>query len=277
MRRTTALLSTAAVAALALTGCAQSSTAYRSAPGATPREAVVAAALATGTAGTAKVSLDVRGGSGSDALAASVAGTIALDGSKADLTATLPKGTLGSDAPLAVHERVVAKKAYLSLDGVSPLPGLMPDMWVSVDVDSAPGATGLGSLASTGGVRPLLDTLRSVTTVTELGPQQVGGVATTHYRATITASSLVGSLAGLAPGGSIPGLPAGAIPGLPSDAAVPVDVWVDASGRLVGLTAALGSGGSPAASVRLAFADFGAPLQVSAPSGALDLSGLFGG
>jgi hypothetical protein len=277
MHRTAALVSSVAVAALALTGCAHASAAYRTAADAAPREAVVGAALTTGTAGTAAVTLDMRGGTAPDAVTVSVDGRIALDGSRADLTATLPRGTLGSDAPLHLHELVVAKKAYVSLDGVSPLPGLLPDMWVSIDVDAAPGASGLGSLATTGGVGPLLDALRSVTTVTELGPQQVGGVPTTHYRASITASSLLESLGGLAPGGSIPGLPSGALPGLPADAAAPVDVWVDGAGRLVGLTAALGDGGSPVASVRLTFADFGAPLQVSAPSGALDLSGLLGG
>jgi hypothetical protein len=277
MRHTTALLSTAALAALTLTGCAQVVTVHRADAGGAPREAVVAAALATGASGTAKVTLDLRGGSGADAVTVSVEGRIALDGSRADLTATLPKGTLGSDAPLHLHELVVAKKAYLSVDGVSPLPGLMPDLWISTDVDGAPGAAGLGSLAATGGVGPLLDALRSVTTVSELGPQQVGGVLTTHYRASISASSLLGSLGGLAPGGSIPGLPSGAVPRLPTDAAVPVDVWVDGSGRLVGLTAALDSGAAPAASARLTFADFGAPLQVSAPAGALDLSGLLGG
>jgi len=277
MRRTTALLSTAALAALTLTGCAQTATVHRADSGGAPRDAVVAAALATGTAGTAKVTLDLSGGTGADAATVSVEGRIALDGSRADLTATLPKGTLGSGAPLHLHELVVAKKAYLSVDGVSPLPGLLPDMWISTDVDGAPGAAGLGSLATTGGVRPLLDALRSVTTVSELGPQQVGGVPTTHYRASISASSLLGSLGGLAPGGSIPGLPSGSAPGLPTDATVPVDVWVDASGRLVGLTAALDAGAAPTASARLTFADFGAPLQVSAPAGALDLSGLLGG
>jgi len=277
MRRTTALLSTSVVAALTLTGCAQASTVHRAAPGAAPQEAVVAAVLATATAGTATVTLDLRGGSGAGALTVSVAGRVALDGSRADLTATLPKGTLGRDTPLRLHEIVVAKKAYLSVDGVSPLPGLLPDMWISTDVDGAPGAAGLGSLATTGGVRPLLDALRSVTEVSDLGPQQVGGVPTTHYQARIDGSALLGSLGGLAPGGTIPGLPSGSVPRLPTDAAVPVDVWVDGSGRLVGLTAALDSGAATAASARLTFTDFGAPLQVSAPSGALDLSGLFGG
>ncbi len=64
MRRTTALLSTAALAALTLTGCAQTATVHRADAGGAPRDAVVAAALATGTAGTAKVTLDLRGGSG---------------------------------------------------------------------------------------------------------------------------------------------------------------------------------------------------------------------
>jgi hypothetical protein len=275
MRRTTSVVTTTTIAVLALSGCAQ--TVSRTVPGSSPRAAVLAAAASTASSGTASVTLDLRAGSGSQAATVSLAGRLALDVSRADLTATLPAGILGSSSPVRLHELVVAKKAYLTIDGVSPMPGLIPDLWVSTDVDGNPAASGLGSLAATGGVRPVLDALRSVTKVVELGPQQVGGTATTHYRATVSASSVVGSLAGLAPGGSIPGLPAGALPGLPADAAVPVDVWVDGQGRLVGLTAALGTGSAPPASVRLTFADFGAPLQVSAPSTSIDLSGLLGG
>lgn len=256
MRRTTVVIATAS-ALLLLSGCAgvASGTIERG----TPRQSVVSAALATQKAGTARVALEVRT-LGSDPVSLTLDGRLALDGSAADLTASLP--TDGSDA--SVHEIVVDGDAYLQVQGID----LLPPVWVKADLgDTASGDNPLASLATAGGVDQILAALREVGSVEKVARQDVGGVSTTKYHATIDASSFLEGLP------AVPGLDVGAIT---AAASVPVDLWVDEQGRLVRLEASVGSGDAGVALV-LRLADFGAPLDIEAPSVSLDLSGLLGG
>lgn len=259
MRRTTVAATAAAAALLALTGCASVSTGTISRGDA--RDVVLSAATATQQAGTARIALDVRA-LGDDPVALTLDGRVALDGSKADLTASVPASALGGTSA-SVHEIVVDGAAYLQVQGVD----LLPAVWVKADLgdDGAASADNpLARLATSGGVEDLLAALREVGTVEKVARQDVGGVPTTKYHATLDFSSFLKDLP------AVPGVDLG---GIASAASAPVDLWVDDQGRLVRLEATVGTGDS---GVRLALglADFGAPLDIQAPSAALDLGGL---
>jgi uncharacterized protein YceK len=260
MRRTVVVLS---VGALLLTGCASVSHGTIERSASSPTASVVTAALATRTAGTARLALEART-LGADPVALRLTGTVALDGSKADLVATLPSGSLGEGAgAVGVHELLIDGRAYLKVEGVD----LLPAVWVSADLGASNGDNPLASLATSGGVEQILASLREVGSVTRVGRQDVGAVATTKYHATVDATSFLADLP------QIPGLDLGAVR---KAASVPVDLWVDDQGRIVKVALTLGAADA-GASVVLDLGDFGAPLDVAAPSSSLDLSGLLGG
>lgn len=257
MRRTT--IAVTAGALLLLTGCASVSTGTIERGDA--RSAVLSAAAATQQAGTARLSLDVRT-LGADPAALALDGRLALDGSKADLTATLPAGSLGGTSA-SVHEIVVDGTAYLQVQGID----MLPAVWVKAELGEG-GATDadnpLARLATSGGVEDLLAALRQVGTVEKVARQEVGGVQTTKYHATLDASSFLRDLP------AVGGLDLG---GIAAAAKAPVDLWVDDQGRLVRVEATIGSGDT-GVRLTLGLADFGAPVDVKAPSVSLDLGGL---
>ena len=180
MRRTTVAVTAGAL--LLLTGCASVSSGTIERGDA--RSAVLTAAVTTQQAGTARISVDVRT-LGSDPAALALDGRLALDGSKADLTASLPAGTLGG-SKASVHEIVVDGSAYLQVQGID----MLPAVWVKADLGKDGAGSGdnpLSHLATTGGVDDLLAALREVGTVEKVARQEVGGVQTTKYHATLDA------------------------------------------------------------------------------------------
>jgi hypothetical protein len=260
MRRTSVAVTAGAL--LLLTGCASVSSGTIERGDA--RDAVLSAATATQQAGTARLALDVRT-LGSDPLALTVDGRLALDGSKADLTASLPTGALGGTTA-SVHELVVDGDAYVQVQGID----LLPAVWVKADLGADATASAdnpLARLATSGGVEELLTALRQVGTVEKVARQEVAGVPATKYHATIDASALLKDLPAL--GGTDLG-------GIASAASAPIDLWVDDQGRLVRAEATVGSG-STGVRISLGLAEFGAPLDVAAPSVSLDLGNLLQG
>ena len=260
MRRTTVAVTAGAL--LLLTGCASVSSGTIERGDA--RSAVLTAAVTTQQAGTARISVDVRT-LGSDPAALALDGHLALDGSKADLTASLPAGTLGG-SKASVHEIVVDGSAYLQVQGID----MLPAVWVKADLGKDGAGSGdnpLSHLATTGGVDDLLAALREVGTVEKVARQEGGGVQTTKYHATLDASAFLKDFP------AVGGLDLG---GIAAAATTPVDLWVDDQGRLVRLEATVGSG-SDGAKLTLGLADFGAPVDVKAPSAALDLGSLMNG
>ena len=125
----------------------------------------------------------------------------------------------------------------------------------------------LARLATSGGVDDLLAALKQVGTVEKVARQDVGGVATTKYHATIDASSFLKDLPAI--GGTDLG-------GIASAVSAPVDLWVDDQGRLVRAEATVGSGDT-GVKVSLGLAEFGTQVDVTAPSVSLDLGNLLQG
>jgi hypothetical protein len=228
----------------------------------TPVAAVQAASQATAEAGTARMSLVVEVEAADASGSITSDGVLALDGSAADLRATLPADLL--DEEVALRVLVAEGTTYLQVDGLPLLSGT----WI--EVGEAGGPLGVDADAVTGGVEGALDALREVTDVREVGVEEVGGVSATHYRADLDAGDLAGSLAAL---GS---LASKEVSEALAATTVTVDVWIDEAGRLVRLEEQVPLPGDGSASITYALTDFGVPVEVEAPADAVNLDSIMG-
>lgn len=131
--------------------------------------------------------------------------------------------------------------------------------WLKVDLQKAGASQGI-DFSALGSQDPTetLSQLQRAGTVTEVGDEELGGVETTHYRATIDISK--------APQGA-------KIQALTNAKYGPYDVWIGKDDGLVrrmkfGLTMAPGGAAKQVIAVRVDFSDFGKDVQVSVPSAA---------
>lgn len=244
-----------AVAAMALAGCGSSSPfsmtkAYGDTVAAKTAKVTFVAAVA-GSSGGTSVSTHVTG-----------SGVMDLNGSSADITLSLP------DNAGAFEERVLGQNIYMHfpsslLGGQSGLPA--GKSWISVNLTQAlgPGATSMMQSAEQENPADFLNELDSKSSkVTDLGSATIDGVSTTHYRATIDAAAQAKKLA------QSQGATALAKKAAAQDAkltSVPVDVWVDSSGRLRQFKMNLSESSSKVA-ITMDLTDFGTPVDVTAPS-----------
>lgn len=256
-----------------LAGCGaagtSTGTAYKtsvSADSLSPAAAVRAATSATEKAGSASFRLTLTADDGSTPTTVEVRGKADLDGSSADLSATIP----GDGGPTTVRQRVVDGVVYLKVEGSD----LLPATWVKLDPAQLPEGAGqeLGGVlggADSGTVTAPLDALREVADVEELGTQEIDGIATTHYRATLDPAKLAAAF------GPLTSLGAGASLGTGT---MPVNLWVDGEGRVVRVTQTLDLKAADAGTITwtLDLREFGEPLELTAPAGALDLGSLLG-
>jgi len=224
---------------------------------------VFAAAAATEAARTAQVSLSVTDGSN----VTTVQGSVDLPAETADLTADLPMG-YGT-----VEVRAIGSVAYVKLP--SKFQSLVGGKaWVQADLPTVDGLAGqqlgLPALGAGLDMTGMLDWLRGVSSdVTEVGPDTINGVSTTHYRATVDLAKAAANA------------PAAAQSRVQQAAqalgqTLPVDVWVDGQGRLRQLTTSIDTGTGQAPSDLAASGtgpivatvdlwNFGVPVTVTAP------------
>jgi hypothetical protein len=156
------------------------------------------------------------------------------------------------------------------------LAGKMPagKTWMKLDISKAAAAAGVGSsqLGSLEQNDPtkFLDYLRASSgAVATLGSQSIDGVPTTHYSATLQMSRILDRL----PGGQQAAAKA-ALEKLGSAGSIPVEVWVDAQGRVrrmqMSLSGLAGASGPAAAagiggSITIDFTSYGPVPAVVAP------------
>ena len=221
---------------------------------------------ATAAAGSARFEMTVTTGDADGAL--EITSTGGFDGTRmtmeVDVGAVLA-GALGStdaslpeglDEPMRLV--VDGSTVYLRvpvLDALLDSPG-----WLSAtpeDLDAAGGPLGFA-----GGVTDpsrLLDTLRSVAgDVDEVGSEDVRGVATTHYRATL---DLARALEQGNDGGSA--VLEQQLEDLGADLGdVPVDLWVDADGLARRLVLEVGDLGA----LTVELFDYGQPVEIDVPA-----------
>jgi hypothetical protein len=168
--------------------------------------------------------------------------------------------------------------------------------WVKIDPAAVAKLAGfdVSALAQTGSSDPtqFLDLLKSVSSdVTEVGTAKVGGVDTTHYRATIDFAKSVSDNTAL------DAATKAKLSSFYNNLSAPADVWIDGNGRLRKMTytldtskidaSALSSNPRAAASLQqiagidftLELSNFGVPVSVTAPPAneTTDLSSLTGG
>jgi hypothetical protein len=131
---------------------------------------------------------------------------------------------------------------YVRVDGLRHAPPLATP-WVSADLETFGAVLGdrLGELTEWAAEGPsrLLEQLRAVGKVEELGRERVRGVETTRYRALVRP------------------------PGAPGERAVPVDVWIDGDGLVRRLHAAHAAAG---ATVTVELYDFGTDVAAEPPA-----------
>ena len=171
---------------------------------------------------------------------------------------TLPPG---ADAPMRIV--IDGDSLYMRMPILDALTGTSG--WLGASPDQLGQTTEALDLGA-GGFDPgkLLASLRGVSDdVTVVGREDVRGVATTKYTATVSLADAVAQ----APASQRPGLQA-QLDKLGDEAQLPVEVWVDDDGlpRRYSLTiAALGSQGGTTELV-MEFFDYGEPVTIEVPS-----------
>jgi hypothetical protein len=149
------------------------------------------------------------------------------------------------------------------------LAGKLPEgkTWMKLDVSKVAQAAGLGSLSSleqTEDPTKFLDYLRASSgVVVSLGKDEVDGVSTTHYSATLQLSHIVERL----PGDQRTAAKA-ALEKLGSGSGIPVEVWVDELGRVRRMQMTFGA---PAGSAGASAGSAGASGLAAAVSGSITL------
>jgi hypothetical protein len=177
-------------------------------------------------------------------------------------------------APLlgTVELRLVDRELYLDLPlSLRPAAaGAHP--WVALDLASRakrPGEFGGTSWPAAFSAASLLTRLRTVSTAgfDERGAATVNGVATTAYAGEIDLAKLAGLAKDAAPSAA---KALGSVEPQLAASVVPVEVWVDAGGRIRQITASLTPAGAstPALAVTIDLDDFGAPVSIAAPPAA---------
>lgn len=188
----------------------------------------------------------------------------------------------GSD--LRVDIIIVGTTAYVKFPSalMSSLPG-SGGKWVKVDLAKLAGVPGLSSLGtspSTADPSETLESLRSVSgSIVDFGQARVDGFATTHYRAYLSASRLLGSLPASEQSLAKPALSIlqQALPG----GEFPEDVWVDAHHLVRRVETSLDmqlAGQDIQENVTVDLSDYGPQAPPAAPPAGkvLDLSSLAG-
>lgn len=285
-RHLAAVAATMATAGLVLAGCSSSGgpAANRVLHG-TPHQIVLAAVDATESADSAAIDISISvtgtpsfgglGGLGGASTGSSSSagrpiditisghGVFSFAQKTGDMTVDVP--SLGTSPATTIEVRRIGQDIYLKSPKLSQVAG--GKTWVHVDLSQylqsqgqgqSQSGTPLGGLSqglSDGDPTQILGLLKQLgAQVTEVGPGQVDGVATTEYQGVV-------DLSGGTTGSTIisPQIAQGF--GLTS---IPVDVWVDGQGRARQVSTSLGIFGITI-KAQEQLGSFGTPVSVSAP------------
>jgi hypothetical protein len=155
---------------------------------------------------------------------------------------SLPEGCLGDIQALYKYPVVYMHIPFLA----SQIPG--GKTWIKIDLSAAAAAGGasLGGLSALDESNPsqFIEYLRASSGgVVELGGETIDGVPTTHYHGALQLSAVLERLPS-----SDQAAAKAALEKLGTNGTIPVDVWVDAQGRLrrVQLALSASPGGGPA-------------------------------
>jgi len=261
---------------LAVSACGVDSSAVSSQAGsavrveAGPAVAGVQGATLIAQAATDTSALTTGQFAGSGSLTGSMSGSVSITGSfdrtaqAASVTATFG----GAGDGTSFSSVFIGGTAYVQTGSVSMLGIDTP--WLSLDVaklaDKLASDPGLDGLFPGGGSSPgsnpdsFLDVLRGVSgAVTTVGPEDVRGEPTTHYKADVLPSKALDQL----PADHQQALRE--MLGAELDQPIPVDVWIDGNGlvRKVSASRSIGTDGSVTG--QFEFFDLGQPVSITAP------------
>ena len=244
-----------AAAAVVLVGCGRSTgEGQRAVAGGDAKSAISSATAQMAKARTAKVSIDTTTTIKGAPVRYTMTGVMAVNGLEADVSGTLPPGTL-PNVPVELTMRVI------SFHGTDyyhyAAPGI-PDQWFkSVHVE---GGSGPGSADAQ------LKALSAIDDLTKVGPETVRGVATTHYSGVLNAKGAADAVRSL--GGRST-----------ATVTVPVDVWIDGRGRVFRQRETIDPGPEGFQGKTTMVVDFlswGVALKITPPKNAKDISTLTG-
>lgn len=196
--------------------------------------------------------------------------------------------SLGQVLPGTIHMIITGDILYMKLPAAlaSQIPGSKPFVKVDLQQLSQQQGVNISALQQNPDATAQLDMLRGVSNdVHEVGKEQVRGVATTHYQATVDLKKAEGTLTN--PDAKAAMQRSEQILGTST---FPIDVWVDAQGRTRRLNYQMdlskvtvpnqGSGQKLNGQMKLSMElfDFGTPVNVTAPPAdqTSDLSSLIG-
>jgi hypothetical protein len=178
------------------------------------------------------------------------------DGKTGELNVSMP--VVGS-----IEERIVDGVIYMNLGAFPGAPENVAGKWVKVDpAQLQDGMLGdLADQADANSPRQGLEYLQGLSgDVQDLGQEDVNGVTTTHYRASIDYAKVVDQL---------PHATDEQREALSKIGVVPADVWIDGNDRVVKMHLTIDAGGFGAgagtAELTMELSDFGVPVDVQPP------------
>lgn len=226
----------------------------------TPMQVLLGAQAATEKAGSARMSMEATSSvSGGESF--TIKGTGAFD-------FVQRRGTMHSSFPspaggeLALDMVITPTTIYMKSAAFA---GLVSKPWLSIDLKAALGS----SLSQLGSADPTegLAFLQGAKDVSVVGVEEVRGAKTTHYRATVDITTALSKLKG-----PLKDAAARMQERVEQPNAMPVEVWVDGSNRVVRsrmtvrTKASTGTDGKSSTSVVTSeMFDFGVPVTVTIP------------
>ena len=283
------LMASLVLAALVLSGCANTPSSG-SAPAGDALPALIAAMQKTAAAGSSRMAIDLSFTSPEQSL--HVTGDVAYVLDPDDPTSLREHVLLDIPSmgvvPGGEVELIVGKGSvvYVRAPMLAPyIPAKTP--WIKLDPTALPQQPGgMGAAAAAINPAAILAAIKDAISVDEVGPDTVGGVDATHYRATVDLVKLLPSIAELSPDA-------------PTDAdmqeaedqlkklgldTLPIELWVDGDGYLKQVHFALDlstiAPDRPGASfsITLTLSDIGEDISIDVPpaSQVTDLTDLLG-
>lgn len=268
------------VAAVVLAGCGGSTRDSVS------LDSVAHAATRTAEAGSSRFELRMTMDTGGQSVAMSASGAFDYDGQRGRMTMQMPE--LGGSFEVLFDGTVLFMR--MPEAQATQLPG--GKRWLKVDLQRLGGLAGadvgaLMQMQRQQNPAQLLDYLKSVEgSAQQLGREEVRGVATTHYRATMDLRKALDLQLEALPEEQRAALRAQlehALATVAQQGGIPIDVWVDDDGvaRRMAMKLAMAAGAGAAATMEMSMDlfDFGVDVDVDHPRAGevLDFAALVGG
>jgi hypothetical protein len=234
---------------------------------------VAQAANATTTAGTAE--FGIAGHVTAAGQSVPIAGNGALDmrSQRVRMSMSFPLPGFGSMKTDALFD---GQAFYMHLPDALSQRIPLGKPWIKLDLAALAKSSGLDlkqlTQADQGNPADMLQALKAVGSSSKVGNENIGGVATTHYRATIDPKKALDRIPDKASSGTLKQMLATS--GLQS---IPIDVWVDRAGRVRRESLKV-SGAGTSMDMTVSFTRFGVPVDTTPPPAdqTLDAAGLLG-